>query len=350
MTEEVLDRRAVLSAAMDAVEPEETPEVTPAPTPEASVTPPPEPDAPSPTHEETGKPPVAPESEVEKPDSTTFAVDKAPQSWRAPQKAKWDKLDPDVRQEVMRREREITKTLGETSQARQFSHQFNEAVQPYQAHLQARGAAPLAAFQELLKADYMLTTAPKDQRAQFMAKLIQDYRVDVAELDAALAGTVSADPVASKVEQLLQERLAPFQQYMTAQQAREQQVAQASSAKMAQELENMAVDPKFPHFQEVRGDMADVVELAAKKGLYLSLPEAYTRAIALNPEVSQQVAAKREEDARKASALAANAKAQKALKASVSVGGSPGGLPSGASLASDRRSLISAAFNEMEGR
>ena len=96
-------------------------------------------------------------------------------------------MPPDVRQEIVRRERETTKVLGETAQARQLAGQFMQAVQPYQARLQSAGAHPIAAVQELLKADYILSSAPQNQRAAFMAKLISDYGIDVRELDTALA-------------------------------------------------------------------------------------------------------------------------------------------------------------------
>jgi hypothetical protein len=284
------------------------------------------------------------------PTTPAFSVDKPPQSWRGPQKAKWAALDPEVRQEVVRREREITRTLGETSQARQFATQFAQTIQPFQARLQSLGAAPMVAVERLLQADYALSTAPKTQRAALMAKLISDYDIDVVELDAALSGKGPADPVASRMEQMLQQRLAPIQQFLTAQQQREQQQREQSNQEMGRTLDQMAEDPKYPHFEELKGDMADVIELSAKKGLYLSLEQAYSRAIAMNPEVNQQVAAQREAEAKKAAAQNANAKAQRALKASVSVGGSPSGVPAGTSVASDRRATIAAALDAVGGR
>lgn len=111
----------------------------------------------------------------------------------------------------------------------------------------------------------------------------------------------------------------------------------------------MAENPKFPHFETVRQDMADIVEISAKRGVYLSLEQAYDKAILLNPEVSTQVATQKAAEAKKASATAANAAAQKALNASVSVGGAPGGVPSGASGTKDRRAVIAEAFDSLSG-
>lgn len=361
MPDEIIeDRRSIIEAAFEEQEklPENAPAApAPSPAPVAQAPAASEGESDSSGKVEAGKEPASPapkpeEGEADEADAPqkTFPVDKAPASWRAPQKAKWDKLDPDVRQEIVRREREITKTFGENGAARQLYNQFTQAVAPFQARIASLGISPVVAAQELFKADYILTTAPKAQRAQYMAKLISEYDVDILELDAALAGKEPADPVASRVEAMLAERLKPLNQFLTSQQQREQQAAERSSQEVAQTVESMATDPKFPHFEAVRMDMADVIELAAKRGVYLSPEQAYTRAIAMNPEVSKLVADQQQAEASKAAAVKAHAAAQKARSASVSVGGAPGGAPSGASGAPDRRSAIAAAFDSIGGR
>ena len=40
-------------------------------------------------------------------------------------------------------------------------------------------------------------------------------------------------------------------------------------------VERMAQDPAFPHFEAVRQDMADVIDISAKRGVYLTLEQAY---------------------------------------------------------------------------
>lgn len=367
----VTDRRSAIEAAFEVEEKKggdssSTPPPPPAPAPAPAASPAPTSapapatlakDAPSPGQEGVGKKPAVPDAAdgkasampppPEPGDEPVFAVDKPPQSWRAPQRAKWEKLDPDVRQEIIRRERETTRVLGEAGQARQLTAQFTHTVAPYQARIQSMGVTPLAAVSELFKADYILSTAPKVQKAQLMAKLISDYGIDVVELDNALSGKPPTDPVDARVEQLLQERLKPIQQFLTTQQQRQQEQEHVSQHEVNQTLEKMAIDPKYPHFEDVRQDMADVIDLSAKRGVYLSLDQAYNRAIAMNPEVSKQVAAQQESEAKRTSVQAAHARAQKALNASSSVGGAPGGVPGGASASTDRRTAIAAAFDSM---
>ena len=332
------DRRATIEAAMDSVEKAE-PEVKviePVVQPEAST---------EPVQEELdlGTPkPETPEPEV-KPE---VKVETAPQSWKATAKTKWDTLDPEIRQEVIRREKQTTQVLNETAQARQLAQQFNQAVQPYMARLASVNAHPIAAFQELLKSDHILSTAPKAQRAQLMAKLIQDYDIDLPLLDTVLSGKPIADPVDSRVEQLLQQRLAPFQQLLAQQQQREQQ----ENAQLAHTVETMATDPKYPYFARVRGDMADIIELMTKRNVPITIEQAYNKAIQLDPEISAEVAARSVTSKANETAARANAIAQRAKKASVSVGGAPSGGLLGSPTGNSRRDTIMAAFDAIGGR
>ncbi len=338
--EQAPDRRAVIEAAFEASEEENTPSSTEEKTP---VEPAPKEETvpaatPEESHQDAGSPTPQP-----------YPVDAAPQSWRAPQKAKWAKLDSDVRQEIVRRERETTKVLGESHQARQFTQQFNQALQPFSARLSTLGVPALTVVEQLLKSDHILSSAPKAQRAAFVAKLIKDYDVDILELDSALAGAQPANPVESQVEQLVQQRLAPFQQYMAQQDQQRQQIEQRAAQQIGMTIEKMASDPKYPHFETLRDDMADLIDIASKRGVYLTLEDAYSRATAMNPDVSRQVAAQQALANKQSAAQAANAKAQQALKASVSVGGAPAGAPSGPQGAG-RRAAIEAAFEQLEGR
>jgi hypothetical protein len=276
-------------------------------------------------------------------------LDRAPQAWKPAQKAKWASLDPEIRQEVLRREHETTRVLNETAQVRQFTTQFQQAVQPYMARISQVGD-PVKAIANLLAADNLLATGPKVAKAHYLAKLIKEYEVDIHELDAALAGSAPADPVESRVEKLLQERLTPFQQYISQQQQREQQQAQQTQQQLAQTIQQMTEDPAFPHFEEVREAMADLIELRARKGQTIDLPTAYNMAVAMDPVLSKQVAETNSVATQVKQAAQANSRAQRALRASSSVSGTPGSSTSGAPKSTDRRAQLEAAFASWEGR
>lgn len=274
-----------------------------------------------------------------------WSVEKPPQSWKAAAKASWATLPLDARNEVIRRERQITQTLGESAQARQFTNQFLETVRPFEARIRSANATPLQAVDALLKADHLLMTAPQPQRAEHMAKLILDYGIDFKALDDALATLSSGRPrppsdgTAAEVDRLVAQRLAPLQQFVNqqqqltlAQQQAQQQEAMAALEKMAQD------DINFPHFEAVRQDMADIIEINARRGVNVDLKTAYARATAMNPNYAAQTP-------NPTAGQQAHARARRALSASVSVGGSPSGTPGGGRQnPSDLRGTLEAAF------
>ena len=281
-------------------------------------------------------------------------VDRAPQSWKPIARAAWDKIDPIARAEIMRRENQTTRVLDESANARRFAEEFQKVTQPFSARLQALNAHPLAVYQELLKADHLLSTGSKTERATLVAKLVKDYDVDIEALDNALAGRVSQEAQAApqaqidaQVERLLEQRLAPFKTLLEREQQREQQTNQV----VATTIQQMAANhEKYPYFHDVREDMADLLELAARKGRTLTLDEAYNQATLLDPDISKLVQTRTQATQAAQSATKANALAQRAKRASVSVGGAPSGLVSGSPAAGDRRAAIEAAFDAASGR
>lgn len=339
----VNDVRSALEAAVEEYE-------------KTEATPPPEPPA-----EKPAEPEEKPEESEEKPEETKDEVtspapppegDAAPKSWKASTRAKWDKLDPEIKAEVRRRESDMTRAFGENAQARELQKQFNEMVRPFEARIRATGYSPVEMVNELFKADYILSTAPMGQRAQYMAKLIKDYSVDIRALDDALAGEPTADPVAARVDQLLQQRLSPIQQFVVQQQQVEQLREQALAKQASDEIEAMSTDPKYPYFEQVREDMADIFDLSSKRGVYLTPAQAYTRAVAMNPELSAQAATQQQAEQRRQQAQKQNGRAQQAMLASSSVPSSPSGTPKPGSSAnsSSLRDTIEAAMNDVIGR
>lgn len=247
-------------------------------------------------------------------------VDRAPMSWKGQARTTWGTLPLEVRQEVHRIESSMQQQVREHADLRKEMDAFHQTVAPYVARLQAVGADPVQAAGRLLQSDYILSSAPKQQRAEYMAKLIRDYDIDIEALDNALvgktppAGAPSPQDLNALVQRGVQQALAPFyQQQQAAQQAQQQQIYN--------EVEQMSLDPRFPYFDEVRGEMADIMDMARARGVQLSLEEAYKRAVMFHP--GAQAASQAASQA--AQAQDANARAQAALRASSSVGGAPAG-------------------------
>jgi len=114
------------------------------------------------------------------------------------------------------------------------------------------------------------------------------------------------------VQQQLQQALAPMLQ-------RESQQRQQSEREVNQTVEAMAFDPKYPYFEEVREDMADIMEISTRRGVAMTLDEAYSRATRMNPDVYGQL----ERQGNMTNANQQNLQAQRAKVAASSVTGSP---------------------------
>lgn len=293
--------------------------------------------------------PLDPEGEGSETDLATDPipnVDNAPKSWKAVAKEKWATADPVVKAEIHRREREMTRAVQEHAPVKKFVDSFSQVIQPFAKHYAQSGITPLQLMNNLMQADVHLSTAAGPDRARFMAKLIKDYKIDINMLDAALSGQDPGDEPNANIERMLNERLAPVQQFVQGEHQRRQEVVQRERDRAGEVLRRMEADTQnFPHFATVAQDMADVTELALKRGVYLSPAQAYARAVALNPEAQ---AAEQGRSGQQRAAQAHDA-ATRSLGASLSVSGSPAQLRQPVD-PSDLRGTIEAAFAAAQGR
>jgi len=268
--------------------------------------------------------PLTPE---EKETARLHRIDRPPTSWKKEAKGEWAALPLGARQEIHKREAEINRVLAQSAPDRQLAEQFKTTVQPFMARIQSNGIDPVTAARNLFEADHRLATGHPRDRAQYMAELIVEYGISVEDLDTALAPLVNgrqAQPsgaapaggvdIAAIVQQQLNQALAPILQ-------ERQQAAARSQQEVEQTVESMALDPKYPFFEDVRMDMADLVDLSAKRGVVLSLDEAYSRAVRMNPDTYGQL----ERQSTVSAATQAHQAALKAKAAASSVSGAPAG-------------------------
>jgi hypothetical protein len=241
---------------------------------------------------------------------------RAPQAWKPATREKWAALPPEVQQEVIRRERETTATLAESAEARKSWDSFRQAVAPYEGQIRAEGSDPVRAAASLFQTAQALRTAPPQHKAQLVASMVRTFGVPIDALDAALAGQAppqqsqqAFDPNALS-QQVTNQVLQQLQQHR----------AQAAAKEVAEEIETFSQTHEF--FEDVREDMADLLDMASKRGVRLTPEDAYKKAIALHPDVSEAVqqkeAAKRAENAR--------ASTQKARAAASSIKSQPSGI------------------------
>lgn len=281
-------------------------------------------------------------------------IDRAPQSWKGDAKQVWNDLPLNVRQEVMRRERETAKVLQDTAGDRTRLNSIKEVIAPHMDRInQLYAGNPVTAINNMLNVERTMISGDPQAKVEMVARMIQHFNIDVVSLDRLLSGQGSPTPEVqqqSAIERLLEQKLAPLQQFMTTQQQREQQEHAKVEQEVEHTVESMRGDPAYPYFDEVRSDMADLIDLAAKKGLYLSLPEAYNRAVRMNDETFQASSVRDSSQAATQAALQAHQAAQKAKGASLSVSGAPSAPGNNVGNPSDLRGTIEGLFGGMGAR
>ena len=270
--------------------------------------------------------------------------ERAPASWKPEAREHWAQLPENVRAEVARRESEVARTLQESAEARKTAEAVMKTIEPYQAFIKAENSNPIQAIDNLMSTAARLRTGTAPELAQLVAGIVNQYGTGrfgnafIEMLDSALAGQAPRqDPQQMAIEQVLNQRLAPMQnmltQFQQAQMAQQQQVAQAAQS----EVQNFLDQAEFGN--DVREDMADLLETAQRRGQNMSLQDAYKKACLMNDNVrsvlTQRVRAKGAQQTTQA--------AQKARSAAVQVSGS---APMGALKQdpTDVRSAIEAAI------
>jgi hypothetical protein len=270
--------------------------------------------------------------------------ERAPASWRPDVREHWAQLPETVRAEIQRREVEVQRTLQESAEARKNYDAVMRTVAPYEAFIRAEGSNPIQAIDNLMATAAKLRTGTAPELATMVAGIVNQFGIGrfgngfIQALDAALAGqSPVVDPQAAAVEQVINQRLAPVQQMLSqfqqAQVAQQQRVAQEAQS----EVERFLDRAEFGN--DVREDMADLMETASKRGQNLTLEEAYKKACLLNDRVRTVLQGRLQAQGAQQQTQAA----QRAKAAAVSVSGA---APKGAlqQPSTDVRSAIEAAI------
>lgn len=285
-----------------------------------------------------------------KPATTEAVTDKAPVSWKPAQRELWASLPAEVRAEINRRERQIQETLTQTDNVRKFANDFAQIVQPYSHLIAQAGSTPLRAVDSMMRTAAVLTTGSQEQKAQTLVNLIAQYGVDIPTLDKVLSGVVKDGKVQGATPQQEQPPAwaRPMFEFMSTVQQQRMAAQQAAAAEAQQAVESFS---EKPFFEDLREEMADLIEVAARRGRAMTMEEAYERAVQANPEIraivqQRQAAAKARNPVSEAAATLARAR-----KAASTVASAPAGESAGTvSAAKTRREAIAAAWEAAEAR
>ena len=271
---------------------------------------------------------------------------KPPQSWKPAAREKWGKLERDVQEEILRREKDQKAFEMETAEPRKEWKAFKETIAPYEHMIRASGLTPHQAVGNLLQRYAALQTAPLPVRAQIIAQLQRDFlgtdESAIGLLASALEGAGKQAPAQQgfspeQIRAMVQEQL----------RAERAQSEQQATAAMVQQFE--ASEPEFLH--DVEEEMAGLIGVERQRNpgkawTLERLKGIYDKACLLNESVSSTL---KQREAAKA-AKNAQASTERARNASSSVQSRPaGGVATPAGDGSIRADL-EAAYAAMQRR
>jgi len=341
MSEEQLDRRALLEQAMESADEQEPLE-----------------------NEEVLEESNAEESSEEK---TSFADDKEPaeniqvdeptesheepqekltrpSTWKKEYVQIWDKMEKGEQiskddftkfaEYANQRESEYKKGVSTYKAEADRAKSYENAIAPYAQDLQRRNIQPTQYIENLVRAEQILSNAPYDQKVQVFQKLAADYGIQLN------GGQVTQlDPYT----QQLMNQLNMVNQEVSSIKGR---FAQEENQRLMGEIERVRSNvEKFPHFDVVREEMAQLLEL----GKAQDLETAYKKAVRMNDDVWEL-----EQERLLNTAKQASSKAQQVAKAKAAAVSPKSVTPSGKVAEpgdkKDRRSLIAEQLGDAMSR
>jgi len=343
MSEENLDRRALLEQAMEESENEQEPveieeilaedNAKESPKEEIIVANDKEPaenvspDEPTESYEEPQEKPVT-----------------RPSTWKKEYVQIWDKMEKGEQiskddftkfaEYANQRESEYKKGVSTYKAEADRAKSYENAIAPYAQDLQRRNIQPTQYIENLVRAEQLLTNAPYEQKVQVFQKLAADYGI---QLNGGQA--TQLDPYT----QQLMNQLNMVNQEVSSIKGR---FAQEENQRLMNEIEKVRSNvEKFPHFDVVREEMAQLLEL----GKAQDLETAYKKAVRMNDDVWEL-----EQERLLNTAKQQASKAQQVAKAKAAAVSPKSVTPSGKVTDSgdkkDRRSLIAEQMGEALSR
>jgi hypothetical protein len=333
MSEESLDRREVLMQAMEAAE-----EGTLEPVEEAPA----ELEVVDEIAEEV-EIEAAQEEEIEEaPEEPAL---QRPSTWKKEYLPIWDKLTQGeqlTKEEAIKlaqysnqRESEYKKGVSTYKAEADRAKPFVEVIAPIEQDLVKRGINPTQYVQNLVRAEQILSNAPYQQKVQIFQQLAADYGIQLNNNGQA----TQLDPYT----QQLMNQLSQVNQEVSTIKGR---FAEEENQRLMGEIERVRSDvEKFPHFDVVREEMAQLLEL----GKAQDLETAYKKAVRMNDDVWALEQDRLLKDA-KQSAIKAQ-QVSKAKAAAVSPRSvTPSGKVADTGDKKDRRSLIAEQLGDAMSR
>jgi len=269
-----------------------------------------------------------------------------PSTWKKEYVTIWDKMEAGEQiskedftkfaEYANQRESEYKKGVSTYKAEADRAKAYEQAVAPFAQDLQKRNIEPTQYIQNLIRAEQILTNAPMEQKLQVFQRLAQDYGIQ-------LNGSGQMQQFDPYTQQLMNQ-LNQVNQEVSSIKGR---FAQEENQRLMGEIEKYRSDvEKYPHFDVVREEMAQLLEL----GKAQDLETAYRKAVRMNDDVWSLEQERLLKDA-KQSAIKSQQVAKAKAAAVSPKSTTPSGKVSDTGDKKDRRSMIAEQLGSaMSGR
>lgn len=257
----------------------------------------------SPVTEQAPEAPVAPTAPLFSP----------PKTWRKEAAEAFATLPPLVQEEITKREQDIFRGISQYKEHAQIGQVFDTTLKPMLPLFQKYNLNPADAAKRALTAHFNLTLAAPEVKVELARTLLRDYGIPLEALGLpdGTTGAVQAqsNPILEQRISQLQQQLAEVGQTTTFMQ---QRYAEQVRSQTRGTVDKFADDPANIYFDELTDDMVRLIQSGAAQ----DLPEAYEKAVWLNPVVRAKEIARLSAAQSAQSATQSTAKISEARRAS----------------------------------
>jgi len=260
-------------------------------------------------------------------------LDQSPVGLSPEAREEWANTPTAVKEHIARNEQRMEGLAQKFGDSYKRAEAMDKSLAPY-AQLFAMNGGAGNTLPGLLQTASQLQMGSGPQKAQAVAQIIKQFGVDIRTLDSMLVGEAPSQESQqqSQVQQAVQQAVAPYQQQMQQFQQQQQFQAQQSQNEIAGEVNNFGAQNEF--YNDVRSEMADLLDMSANRGRSMSMQEAYQTACLAHPQIAKIMASRNSQ-----------ASVKKKQKASSSIYGTSGGSMSGSAPNSVEEALKAAWDN-----
>lgn len=217
-----------------------------------------------------------------------------PGTWSPEAREHWAKLPEQVRSAVRAREKDFGRLLNQSRGFRNFTEEFKETIKPFEGFIAAENATPMQAVRNMMQTAALFRVGTPQQKVEAVANIIEQFNIPLEQLDVfigqrrgggAATGGGAAPDFSAQVQAALQREMQPFREHMQSQRQQAVMTDRQLDQEVDQELSQFAQTHEF--YEDLKMEMADLIQVARQRGVNLTLTAAYERATLLSEPVRQ---------------------------------------------------------------